>query len=266
MRRSRTISRPSSGCSRIFCRDGAPAVIDADSAIAPRVIAAARARGPQGRHCRREGRDDPPELRCARRTVFGARSSVRRPKLSREVSSGRRLSDLQRAGRRRPLHRHGQRGGCGVRSVANAGGRAGTPRAHRRRPRRERLRRLRAQARRAREGDRRAAAIRARASRSGVRLRRRPRSGQAADHGRDRRALGRRDDRDRRQPALRESRGDPRADPGERAFGDRDRRPRGGHSRRRRDASRRRCAPDRRQGSRNGADRWRQDAAVLRRR
>ena len=106
--------------------DGAPAVIDADSAIAPRVIAAAQDARPRRFHCRREGRDDSPELRRARRNVVGARSSVRWPKLSRELSVGRRLSDLQRAGRRGPLHRHRQRGGCGIRSAANAGRRART--------------------------------------------------------------------------------------------------------------------------------------------
>ena len=117
--------------------DGAPAVIDADSDIAPRVIAAARARGLKVVTVGAKGETIRLELRCARRIVFGARSSVRRPQLSRELSFGRRLSDLQRAGRRRPLHRHGQRGGRGLRSVANAGGRAGTPRAHRRCPRRD---------------------------------------------------------------------------------------------------------------------------------
>ena len=117
--------------------DGAPAVIDADSAIAPRVIAAARARGlkvvtvgVKGETIRlnsaaRDGLSSVLDLQ------FGGRSfRVNFP-------LGRRLSDLQRAGRRRPLHRHGQRGGCGVRSAANAGRRAGTPRAHWRYPRRD---------------------------------------------------------------------------------------------------------------------------------
>ena len=46
--------------------DGAPAVIDADSAIAPRVIAAARARGLEVDDGRRERRDDPARLGRAR--------------------------------------------------------------------------------------------------------------------------------------------------------------------------------------------------------
>ena len=45
MRRSRTISRAKLRLFRELLPDGAPAVIDADSDIAPRVIAAARARG-----------------------------------------------------------------------------------------------------------------------------------------------------------------------------------------------------------------------------
>ena len=45
---------------------GAPAVIDADSDIAPRVIAAARARGLEACHGRRERRGDPARLGRAR--------------------------------------------------------------------------------------------------------------------------------------------------------------------------------------------------------
>ena len=58
--------------------EGAPAVIDADSDIAPRVIAAARARGPRGVHGRREGRDDPARLGRARSVLVDARPRVRR--------------------------------------------------------------------------------------------------------------------------------------------------------------------------------------------
>ena len=60
----------------------------------------------------------------------------------------------------------------------------------------------------------------------GVRLRRRPRSRQAADDGRDRRGDGRPRHRHRRQSAQRRSGRDPRRDPRGRARRDRDRRPR----------------------------------------
>ena len=105
--------------------DGAPAVIDADSAVAPRVIARPRARGLK---CFTVGmKGETIRLNSAARNGLSsvARSSVRRPKFSRELSACRRLSDLQCAGRRRPLHRHGQRGGRGIRSPADAGRRAG---------------------------------------------------------------------------------------------------------------------------------------------
>ncbi len=105
--------------------DGAPAVIDADSAIAPRVIAAARARGLRVMTVGVQG--ETIRLNSAARDglSLGARSSVRWPKLSRRLSAGWRFSDLQRAGRRRPLHRDGQRSRRGVWGAAGAGRRAG---------------------------------------------------------------------------------------------------------------------------------------------
>ena len=106
--------------------DGAPAVIDADSAIAPQVIAAARARGLERHHRRRQRRDNQTERRRARRIVFGSRPSVWRSQLSCEVSSGGRFSDLQCAGRGWPLHRHGRRRGRRVRRAAKARRRAGS--------------------------------------------------------------------------------------------------------------------------------------------
>ena len=108
-RQSRTISRPSSGSSSDLLPEGAPAVIDADSAIAPRVIAAARARGLEVITVGAKG--ETIRLNSVARDGLSsaARASVRRPQPSRELSAGRRLPDLQRAGRRRPLHRDGQR-------------------------------------------------------------------------------------------------------------------------------------------------------------
>ena len=79
--------------------DGAPAVIDADSAIAPRVIAAARARGLQVITVGAKGETIRLNAVARDQPVFAARSSVWRPKLAREFSFGWRLSDLQRAGR-----------------------------------------------------------------------------------------------------------------------------------------------------------------------
>ena len=102
--------------------------------------------------------------------------------------------------------------------------------------RRAGLCRLCAQARRAGERAGLGAALHHRPRHRGVRLRRRPRPRQAADHGRDRDAARRRGDRHRRQSALRGSRDDPRGDPGGGARRDRDRRPPQGDPRGRRHA------------------------------
>ena len=74
--------------------------------------------------------------------------------------------------------------------------------AHRRAPWRAGVRRLCAQARRARKSPDGAASARAAQARRGVRLRRRPRRGQAPDHGRDRCAAGRCRHRDGRQSSF----------------------------------------------------------------
>ena len=94
--------------------DGAPAVDRRRQRHRPardRGGADARARGLDGR---REGRDDPARLGRARSILVNTRPRVRRPPPAREISAARRLPDLQRAGRRRALHRCGRRSRRGV--------------------------------------------------------------------------------------------------------------------------------------------------------
>ena len=186
--------------------DGAPAVIDADSAIAPRVIAAARARGLEAVTVGRNG------------------ETIRLVSAARDGFSS--ILDLEFGGRRRrlkfPLPGDFQISNALVAAgLCIATGSEADAVFHA-------LQRLQgAPGRLERIGEVRGAAVfvdyahkpdalekaiaalaavRARASRPGVRLRRRPRSGQAADHGRDRGPPRRCGDRDRRQSALRGSR------------------------------------------------------------
>ena len=93
---------------------------------------------------------------------------------------------------------------------------------------RPRRRRLRAQARGARGGARRAAPVRDGQLDLRLRLRRRPRQGQAPDHGRDRRRAGRRRRSSPTTIRAASAPSDPRRDPGRRARRARDRRPRRG--------------------------------------
>ena len=77
--------------------------------------AGARARGGHGR---REGRDDPARLGRARRIFVDSRSRVRRSPPAPDVSAAGRLPDLERAGRRRALHRNRRRSRRGVSGAA----------------------------------------------------------------------------------------------------------------------------------------------------
>ena len=118
--------------------------------------------------------------------------------------------------------------------------------------RRADLRRLRPYARRARQGTRRAQAIRRQPAARGVRLRRRPRQGQAArDGGRGGRQGGP-CHRHRRQSAQRERRRHPPRNLGRLPRRHRDRRPCCGNRRRGRKTGARRCSAGGRQGPRDG--------------
>ena len=267
MRRSRTISTAKLRLFQDLLPDGAPAVIDADSAIAPRVIAAARARGLKAVTVGAKGetirlnsaaRDG---LSSALDLQFGGRSF----RVNFPLAGDFQISNaLVAAGL---CIATGSEADAVFEALQTLRGRAGAPRAHRRR------RAARAvfvdYAHKPDALEKALAALR-----PFVRGRlvvvfgcggdrdpgKRPIMGEIAARSADVAIVTDDNPRSENPAAIRA------ADPRRRAFGDRDRRPRGGHSRRRRDASRRRCAPDRRQGSRNRADRRRQDAAVLRRR
>ena len=191
---------------------GAPAIVDADSEIAPRVIDVARTRRPQRRFRRRERRNDPAGRRGARRAVFDARTRFWGTLTAHQVAIAGRFSDCQCPRCRWTMHRDRQRSGRRLRGVTVPSWRSGAARTHWRNPRRGRFRGLRAQARRARKGDCGFTSLRARSRHSGLRVRRRPRCGQTADHGGDCCALRRRCDRDRRQSALGEPGCDTRSD------------------------------------------------------
>ncbi len=145
----------------------------------------------------------------------GGAAPAHRGRLGRGRGGGagaRRLQRLQPAGgdRDTPRERRGIRRRARRRRAAEA--RAGAPRAPGRRQPPARGHRLRAHPGRAREGAGRGAPRRRGRPPAAlrVRLRRRPRRGQAADHGRGGRAARRPRDRDQRQPARRGSAGDHR--------------------------------------------------------
>ena len=111
--------------------NGAPAVIDGDSDVAPRVIEAARARSVA--LCRWAARRRAAvDRRRARRLLVAHRRRTLRSRTSTAVAAAGRLPGLQRFGRRRPVPRDGNRPRDSVRRIGAARRRAGSARARRR--------------------------------------------------------------------------------------------------------------------------------------
>ena len=192
IRRSRTIIAPSCACSTRCCR----------RARRPSSSPTIRGRRRRSTPRRRAGLDvltvgrqgDFLTLKRVEHERYRQRAEIearRRPSRDRPAA-GRRFPDLQRAGRGRPGHRHrhaGRQGACGARA-SEGRARPARPGRHGRQWRAG-LCRLCAQARRAGERAGLGAALHDRPRHRGVRLRRRPRPRQAADHGRDRDAARR---------------------------------------------------------------------------
>ena len=141
---------------------GAPAVIDADSDVAARVIAAAAQRAGRASFtvgARGRGRSGSSSAAATASRPASTLAHAGRDLRSAAAAAGR-FPGLQRARRGGPLHRDRRRPGRGLRRARDARGRAGPARARRRTARRAGLRRLRPQARRARKGAGGAAALR----------------------------------------------------------------------------------------------------------
>ena len=143
-------------------------------------------RGPLRAHRRHEGRNAAARLGDARRVRAAPAHRARGQGVRHPPAADRHLSGRQRAARGRA--RHCRRGERSPRAARARGPRRrqGPPRGGGQRARRPDRHRLRAQARRAARRACRVAAVRAGPAQSRVRLRRRPRQGQAPHHGADR--------------------------------------------------------------------------------